>query len=234
MIRAVAFLALTLCLSPVRAEDLASTKAAFAAADKVLNQAYQSAKAELPAWRFETVQQEQRDWLGYRDERALAAARFDGGAAEGTEESNPEYWNAMTYLTETRTEILEAWRKIDSFEDEWEGVWSDGYGGHLTILRNGDDTVTFAIQVVRGPTYHLGALGGTAIVNESMARFTITPEGSGEEVWLTFLRENGKLRVIGANTHYYHGARAYFDGEYLRLREVTDEDRKAAEELEFD
>lgn len=233
MVRAAFSLALLFLVSVATADELSDAKAAYSKADKALNEAYQKAKSTLDEWRFSTVQQEQRDWITYRDDRSLAAAQLDGGAEEGTEESNPEFWKAMTYLTETRTEILEAWTRIDEFAGEWEGVWSDGYGGELIIVQNGDDTVTFVIDVVRGPTYHLGALGGIAYTNGTTARFAVTPDGANEETWLTFLRENGRLRIIGENTHYFHGARAYFDGEYLRVREVTEEDREKVENPEF-
>jgi len=36
-----------------------------------------------------------------------------------------------------------------------------------------------------------------------------------------------KLEIIGENTSSFHGARAYFDGDYIRVAELTDEDRKA-------
>lgn len=210
---------------------LSQAKIKFVYFDHSLNTAYQEAKSNLPEYLFETIRREQRDWIAYRDRRAEAAARFDGGAKPGTEKTNPEYWNAMAYLTETRVEILKAWRKTDSFTKTWEGAWIDGYGGILRIAEGDDGSLTFTCSVVRGPSYHLGDIAGTAKTNETTARFTTQVEGEETETWLTFLPEgDGRLRVIGENTQYFHGARAYFDGKYLRVRELTKEDREAMKE----
>lgn len=209
-------------------KSLSQARQEFAAADKALNTTYQKAKTELSEYRFEQIQQEQRDWIEYRDRRSEAAARFDGGAEEGTEEANPEYWNAMAYLTETRVEILEAWLKTDSFAKTWEGVWIDGYGGILRISEEDAGSLTFTCSVVRGPTYHLGEIGGVAQANRSTARFATKIDDEEPETWLTFLKEgDGRIQIIGENTQYFHGARAYFDGKYLRTRELTAEDREA-------
>lgn len=219
-------LVLALPTHPAFSETLEQAKAAFAAADKTLNSVYQKAKAGLPEHIFDEVQEEQRDWLGYRDSRALAAAVFDGGAAEGEEKSNLEYWKALTELTADRVRILEGWMKWDSFTREWEGVWADGSGGRLLILEKEPGSVAFAIEVVRGPTYHLGNLSGTAEWNGGTARFSIDPGDGEAETWLTFVKRNYKLEIIGENTMPYHGARAYFDGEYLRISELSEEDRR--------
>jgi uncharacterized protein YecT (DUF1311 family) len=224
------FLLLTLALAcpthPAFSETLEQAKAAFTAADKTLNSVYQKAKAGLPEHVFDEVQEEQREWLGYRDSRALAAAVFDGGAAEGEEKSNLEYWKALTELTADRVRILEGWMKWDSFSHEWEGVWADGSGGRLLILEKEPGSFAFSIEVVRGPTYHLGNLSGTAEWNGGTARFSIDPGDGEAETWLTFVKRNYKLEIIGENTMPYHGARAYFDGEYLRISELSEEDRR--------
>jgi len=210
------------------ARELAAAKEQFAVADRELNAVYQTAKARLPGYRFEEIQEEQRDWITYRDDRSLAGAQFDGGAREGSEKENPSYWETAAALTESRTEILRGWLKADQFGTDWEGVWSDGFGGRLYLRETGPGGVEFYLSVVRGPTYHLGEIGGLAITNGQLARFAIEailgePDG---ETWLTFHRENGRLRIIGVNTQYFHGARAYFDGEYVRVRELSQQDHQ--------
>ena len=206
--------------------SLAEAKQAFADADATLNSVYEKAKETIPAYRFTKILQEQREWTAYRDDRAAAAARFDGRAIPGKESANLEYWNAMAYLTETRIEILNAWMKVDTFTKTWEGTWIDGYGGILRIAENPESSFSFACSVVRGPTYHLGNIDGKATTNRTTARFSTRADEDTPETWLTFLLESdGRLRVIGEQTIYFHGARAYFDGTYLRVRELTDEDR---------
>lgn len=216
--------------SPAFSETFEEVRSEFASLDTELNRVYQSAKASLPEWRFTELQKEQRDWLEYRDARAKEAAVFEGQASEGEESTNLEYWRAMGYLTETRIAIVEAWTKMDEFPREWEGVWTDGRGGTLLIMETGDREIQFFLDVVRGPTYHMGTIEGTASTNGSMARFTIREESFDEETWLSFSTQRGHLTVMGANTQFYHGARAYFDGKYIRLRQLTAEDRRTIEE----
>ncbi|MEM6278105.1 MAG: lysozyme inhibitor LprI family protein [Verrucomicrobiota bacterium] len=225
------FFAGTLLLGAIaKSETLPEARAKFSAADALLNQAYQKAKEEMPEWRLDTLQEEQREWLSYRDSRSEAAAALEGQAREGEEKSNVEYWVAMTYLTETRIAIVEAWMKIDENPGEWEGVWSDGYGGELAIFETGGRSIEFFLEVVRGPTYHLGSIGGIAETNEHEARFSIQEESVDKPTWLTFHHTGGRIKVSGVNTQMYHGARAYFDGTYIRVRELTAEDRKRIEE----
>ena len=45
--------------------------------------------------------------------------------------------------------------------------------------------------------------------------------GSDDETNLALVMDGMKLRINGANTQHYHGARAYFDGEYVRTGALT-------------
>lgn len=107
-------------ITSATAESLATAKAAFAKSDSKLNEVYQQAKVELLNWRFVELQEDQREWVEYRDARAKQAALYDGQAEEGNEEANPEFWNAMAYLSDTRVGIIGAWLIIDEFPREWE------------------------------------------------------------------------------------------------------------------
>jgi len=223
------FLMLSLAAEELTLEQ---AKAEHAAADKLLNVSYAKAKSTLPEHLFAELQEDQRSWLSYRDYRSLQAAGFDGGAEEGKEKSTVEYWTTLASITEERVRIIEGWMKHDSFAHEWEGIWSDGEGGHLAIFENAEGQFAFTFDVVRGPTYHVGGIGGNAQWNGSSARFSVTSEGEDGETWLTFLKRGIRFEVIGENTSPYHGARAYFDGHYVRVAELTAEDRKAILENE--
>ena len=222
---------------------LAEAKAAFAKADADLNQAYQEAKGLLPEWLFEELRAGQKEWLEYRDASALSAAVFNGGPEnEGRETTAPEYWESMTWSTETRTRMILGWKakgKDGSGEVPWKGIWTDGYGGWLLIEEILDPRrFRFSIHVVRGPTSHLGGIRGIARRNREAGFFS--DEGDADyhnaedktETWLFFDKEFGapRIQVRGIHTQPYHGARAYFDGTYTRLGDATDEDRKMFEE----
>lgn len=217
-----------LVLSAVGQEErsIELIKSEFALADRELNQVYQKAKSILPEWVFAELQEDQRSWIGYRDGSAEETARFDGGAEEGKEKLSSWYWETILSQTKGRISTIEGWMNWDKFAHEWEGVWADGHGGLLSILQNVPGEFTFRIDVVRGPTYHLGGLDGVATWNGSTARFSVKDEIEEKETWLTFIKREVKLEVIGENTSPFHGARAYFDGKYVRIRELTDEDRR--------
>lgn len=212
---------------PAQEKSLEAAKAGYTKADQELNEVYTKAKSSLPEWIFGELQQDQREWLEYRDLRAEQAAAFDGGAAEGQEKNAPEYWETLAALTGERSLIIGGWIRHESFAHEWEGVWLDGQGGRLSILQNEAGRFTFRLEVVRGPTYHIGQIGGTAKWNGATAHFEIRVEDDEGETWLTFLKRGLRLEIIGENTSSFHGARAYFEGHYVRVSELTEEDRKA-------
>lgn len=124
----------------------------------------------------------------------------------------------VTWLTEERVTYLSAWKGVGK-ADQWPGVYRDGYGGELRIVERGGK-LHLTLHVVRGPTHHPGIIGGTGVVNGGMAWFSKEGEGALQATWLTLLnnrKRDGRIEVIGENTRPYHGARAYFDGHYLRV-----------------
>lgn len=205
-------------------EDLESAKAEFQQIDRDLNKVYQQAKSKLSEWQFEALQEEQRDWLAYRDARAEQAAVYDGSPDfQGKEKTSPEYWRALGYLSETRIDMISGWLQLPEDEEvPWEGIWMDGRGGEILIaVTEPDKTIQFQISVVRGPTYHSGELSGLADLNGEMGFFSDgpigTPNPNGEpQAWLVFEKDYSipLLEISAASTNMYHGARAYFHGKY--------------------
>lgn len=231
------------CLSPTLSaleaqEDkpltLEQEKSAFRTADAALNNAYQKAKKTLGEWDFNELKEDQREWIEFRDGSSLSAALVeDGSEFEEREEASVAYWRTMKFVTQTRTRIIEGWSNESGRELVWEGEWADGYGGWLRIAK-ADDTKTFRfdIEVVRGPSYHLGMLEGQARTNDSMAFFTDagTDDKTKDdpETWLIFEKDfsGPRLKMQGINTDYYHGRRAYFSGNYTRIGDLDETARK--------
>lgn len=228
------FLLLAVLILPLRAADVAlpQAKTKFATADKELNKVYAEAKAALSTEEFTELQQSQRSWITYSAELAGQRASYDANADAPAEELEARTLEWRTELTESRTSLIRGLLKAGSFAHEWEGVWTDGEGGYLAILQNEKGKFAFALEVVRGPTYHLGFLNGTADWNGATARFTTRSEGEENETWITFLQRGRKMEVIGENTSGFHGVRAYFDGNYVRVAELTEKDRIAILEPE--
>ena len=56
----------------------------------------------------------------------------------------------------------------------------------------------------------------------SRADRTYEREDAGDaEANLSFIFRGHKLEIVGANTGYYHGARAYFDGDYVETNSLS-------------
>jgi uncharacterized protein YecT (DUF1311 family) len=229
---AAAFLSLALAPQTVAADNLEHGTVEYREADARLNEVYAARRAELGDRMFSRLRAYQRDWLERRDSLAAETARLYDGAPRGAEATSPVYWQTMTEMTRTRIRILEAWRSPLRLRG-WEGEWIDGYGGSLTIVDDPDSegAFLFELEVVRGATAHTGLISGRARTNDHLARYTdrdAAPEKPAElgETWLSFRREAPHLVVRGANTSWYHGARAYFSGRYIRVADVSEEARR--------
>jgi uncharacterized protein YecT (DUF1311 family) len=204
-------------------KTLAEAKAAFTTADKALNEAWGAAKKALSESDFATLQIKQRDWMKYREDAARGANR-DNGEAEG--KLTAAYYETASEMTATRADWLRARAKNN--DESLTGLWSDSFGGVLEIVQE-KERLLFVINVVRGPTFHTGALSGVASWNSPLGWFSDKgrDKEKTEESNLIFIERSGAvLEIIGANTSHYHGARAYFDGEYCKVG-VLDEKTKA-------
>lgn len=199
----------------------AEAKAAFDKADKALNEIWAMAKTQLPAEEFETLKDDQRGWIGWRDYIAASFTIVGSEVPENKAKETPEYFAMAAELMEGRVAWLKGYLKDPVEEDTMTGVWKDSQGGHLHIVQEGKK-LFFTLEVVRGPTFHLGNIGGESTWNAPLGWFTVKDGEAGkeEETNLAFIQRSRKLEVIGANTGNYHGARAYFDGEYVRVAKL--------------
>jgi uncharacterized protein YecT (DUF1311 family) len=231
VVAAAAALCFTMAAGTVTADNLESGTVEYREADERLNDVYAQLRAELDEHMFARLREDQREWMERRDSLAAETARLYDGVPRGAEAASPMYWQTMTEMTRVRTRIIAAWRSPFG-ERGWEGEWIDGYGGTLIIIDDPDSETAFLfeLEVVRGATAHTGLISGFARTNDHLARYTDRaaapdkPEELGE-TWLSFRREAPQILVGGANTSWYHGARAYFHGRYVRVGDVSEEDR---------
>jgi uncharacterized protein YecT (DUF1311 family) len=212
--------------------SLAEAKAAYKEADRALNAAYQSAKAELSEDAFEDLKTKQRGWIRYRDYFSNdVLIRDDPSLADVDLTQTAIHWQTMAGITEQRTAILQSIVGSELGKDfPLTGRWIDGFGGYLNIVEQ-DGQIAFEIDVVRGPTHHLGHIAGRAQVNGQLIRYSDGGEDDGKgytrkPAWVTFLQRPDHIELITANAQYYCGARAYFDNDYYRVGDLTDEDRQ--------
>lgn len=196
-----------------------------------MNALVEVVRKALPEEYFREFRFDQERWLEYRTELAEWNAALGGTEERGTAStSSAAYWVTMTRLTGERLRMLEAWKAAKPGEN-WDGVWEDSYGGILKVAKEGE-VLHFSIEVVRGASEHRGSIRGTAELNRTLARFSDRDQDAAKakdfgETWIALARKGVVIEVIGANTMFYHGAHAYFDGAYLRTGDLPAGERKA-------
>jgi uncharacterized protein YecT (DUF1311 family) len=196
---------------------MAQAKQRFAKADAELNKTFDALRKRLGGDQFKDLRDRQRKWLEHRDYMAADQPRQNGFQGNDPK-SSAYYWETMADLTEARTQFLRA--SFDpSLPKGITGVYQDSFGGELK-LEETKEGVVFAIEVVRGPTSHSGGLIGKATLTRSTAVYHEQVE-AGEDrqpCELTFHFTDGHIvKLEGKNTEHYHGARAYFDGNYFKV-----------------
>ncbi len=222
----VAAAALVCSAKPSKPQDsepsLEQAKADYIRADKALNAAWEEFKKTPDKRRFESLRWDQRRWIGYRDYFSGEVLMRDHNIPAGKLKQRAEHWKSMTDITRQRISILRSIISARKKRLELTGMWTDGYGGHMDIVTLGDGKIAFSIEVVRGPTHHLGSLTGLADKNGSIIRFSDAETEPKKEkaTWLTAIQRGDHIEVITANSHYYHGMRAYFDGDYYRIGDL--------------
>lgn len=213
---------LTFAADEGKTPTLKEAKAEFEKADKALNAAWEAVKKEFSATAFAALREEQRGWVEWRDFIASSPA-YSGLPAEdeAARLQSAEYFSIAAGLAADRA----AWLRgllVKQAPETMTGQWIDSYGGMISIVEK-EGRLHFQINVVRGPTAHVGEISGVAQWNESIGWFSDkgADKSRTDETNLAFIHEGGKLKLAGANTHYYHGARAHFDGEYVRTGALT-------------
>lgn len=193
-------------------------KAKFEKADRALNEAWAAAKAALSEAEFDELKKSQRTWVEHRDYLARSPL-YTGSDAQGELAlDSTEYLSAAAELEDMRTEWLKGLVKERDAEDAITGVWTDSYGGRIEIVEQQGE-LFFVMECVRGPSFHIGGLTGVGAWNQSIGWFSDKGRDKEREdvTNLSFILHDRQLQVIGANTSYYHGARAYFDGHYVKV-----------------
>jgi len=215
-------LLLALFISPGLSQDKKLTppqaKALFEKADKALNEAWAAAKKALPETEFNKLKEGQRGWVEYRDYLARSPMYMGADAQGELALDSPEYLEAAAGLAEDRTVWLKGLVREWGAEEGLTGVWTDSHGGRIEIVEQ-EGKLHFILECVRGPTSHVGGLAGVAVWNDHIGWFSDKgrpDKGDDAETNLSFILRDRRLEVIGAKTGFYHGARAYFDGEYVK------------------
>lgn len=203
--------------------------AAFQKADKELNEAWEVVKKNAGPMVFKSLQEDQQGWLKHRDYIATGLGNLPTGTDPAKAKDTKEYLGMAAGLMTERAEYLRAKIKDPGPVGSIDGVWRDSVGG-LLLLAQQDSKVYFACTVVRGPTFHLGEIAGIAKWNKPLAFYTdggpTKDDPDKSETSIIISNAGPGITLEGANTHYYHGVRAFFDGTYTRTRALSAEDKK--------
>lgn len=194
--------------------SLPEAKAAFAKTDRALNETWTAIKKKLPDKIFTELKARQQAWITTRDRHALESSANPRDVAAAKQSA--AYWEKAASLTEARAQWLR--RLADNEDDPLTGFWTDGEGGNLEIVER-KEKLFFVFHVVRGRGLHIGVIAGAAQWNTSIGWFSDKGREADktDETNIVFIEKEGHLEVTGANTSYYHGARAYFDGAYYKI-----------------
>lgn len=194
------------CESGSQDARLKCYKRAFEKADLELNSTYKSLLRLVDAQGGEKARSNSVQWIRAKEERCKFIK----------EQSSVEldYWKCVYEITVQRTDFL------DKIGKAWKspglaGLYEDGLNGSLLIKEIDAKTVNFSIDVVRGPSAHLGHIEGNVPKADGLIKFRHIQDGLKCE--LDLLVGLPVITVTEKDCGGFHGARAYFDGTYFKV-----------------
>ncbi len=187
-------------------------------ADYELNRVFRAIGEKLPEDHRKEMRESSRAWIQNKE-------YFCGFQAELENKKDPKnsgYFACLLDFTKSRATYLRQAFGGQEVTPGREGRYDDGLGGRLQLEKKPDDRLEFTIEVVRGPTAHLGEISGDFTLEGAKGRFqTGNCENlAGEQSCCKLLFDFRKyhLKITEDNCSEFHGARAYFDGEYRKVR----------------
>lgn len=184
---------------------------AYKKSDRILNSTYKDIKSKLNPTEQKELISVQRDWILYRDS-------ICEGPLYSYDTSGLETLICKLQSTDDRIGYLRTVWKKGSFPDTPVGEYLDGFGGNLRIIKVSENKFEFSMEVVRGPTAHIGEVSGQWQTKLNVKwRWKSEAECQDTDMEcciLEFKSSQAKIEVKEISCQYYHGARAYFDGVY--------------------
>ena len=194
----------------------------YQSADYELNRVYRLIREKLPAPHRAEMKQSSLEWI--RGKEYICGYRADlSSGKEGTKDSN--YYSCLLDFTRSRTRFLRQAFGREGVARGTAGMYEDGVGGRLKLAKKTDDRFEFSLEVVRGPTAHIGEIHGAFTLHGRKGVYRSEEYceeekdgGTDQCCNLTFAFQKYHLKVTEKNCSYYRGARAYFDGAYRKVR----------------
>ncbi len=212
-------------------KQLSCLKARYREIDTALNRLYKHLKMTLPVDHAEEMKQDSRQWIGAKEYTCHWQYQMRHPGTDGQPEATVdemmnenEYLQCLIGFTVARVAYLDAAYGGTGVQPGLAGYYDDGNGGSLVISapwsgsEDKKDTLHFRIEVVRGPTAHLGEIEGDIIPKNGIALFEITEPDAGVNCKLNFRWNPHHIEIKEENCSYYHGVRAFFDGKYRKVK----------------
>lgn len=195
------------CAKVPKKDALACLKKAYQTRDRELNTLYQGLRKSLPAAKAEELKENSQEWI------ALKTASCE-------RESGAEHFQCHLDWTVSRLSFIKdvfARKSAPSLSPP--GSYDDGAGGKLEI-RPGQKGQQFRLEVVRGPTAHLGEAEGLLESTGKNGYTWSEAEACGDETCcrLRFDILPDRIKIEEENCTHLYGARAYFAGKYYRRK----------------
>ena len=210
----------------------------FDTADQELNTTYRRLLKRLAPAIATEMREDSRNWIRMKEYNCGFRSEMLREADE--DQRRIEFLSCALGYTTARTEYLKRAFGQEGVAAKVAGMYDDGFDGSLEWKavkkdekQSSGQEFEFRIEVVRGPTAHLGEINGRVFISENnRGVYEERPNCSGiKNAALTQqepccrldfqLSENKGYRTIEVretDCGYYHGARAYFDGRYRKIR----------------
>jgi hypothetical protein len=187
--------------------------------DQALANATLRALRGLDGEALEIFEQDHQRWAELRK----AFFSNDAGGARAAAELNEQELTNWTDEVRRRTSWIHGLMDYRRNQDK-SGFWSDGCGGHFSLVEQGGK-LYFMASCIRGEGRYQGAIQGCAMRIGQKAVYSVS-EYDDEPTHLEFSFEKPWIILKGTNTAPYHGLLAYFDGCYAKIAPLSAEERQ--------
>lgn len=212
----------------------------FHKVDNSLNNVYKQLKNRIQPAVAQLMQKQSRNWIKYKEYQCGWQSQIE----TGKNNDSATYYKCLSELTRERTTYIKSAFSKRHNPAGLAGSYDDAFGGLLSIhsLAKSDPVVTrledplrgpvklpafkegtkykFKIEVVRGPTAHIGEIEGEFIIQNGMGLYMepAVSELSDGKCKLEFTMHVYSIAIREKQCGYYHGARAFFDGTFYRIK----------------
>lgn len=192
--------------------DVSEACAAASKSEAILMDTHGQVLEALAVADRDALTRDHANWLTWRAPFCLAIS--DGPSAERPFPTTAADYACVEEDARARERFERAWLP-DPAPTSLDGVYSDGWGGTLTLSGAKADGAKFRLEVVRSVAFHLGEVEGELALSADgkAATATVTEYGDPPCV-LTFALSPKRVEVSESECDMYHGMRAYFGGVY--------------------